>query len=139
MDTPLCLDESVVSLATARHAIESGAAKVINMKVGRVGGHGEAVAIEALARANGIPLWCGGMLETGVGRAHNIHLATLPGFTKPGDVSSASRYWDHDVIEQALECVDGMMPVPPGPGTGVTLDMDRVCSMRTQHLVVPST
>jgi o-succinylbenzoate synthase len=136
MTTPLCLDESIVSVATTRHALDVGAAKVINMKVGRVGGHSEAVAIEAIARAGGVPLWHGGMLETGVGRAHNIHLATLPGFTKPGDISSGSRYWEHDIIEQSLECVDGMMPVPPGAGIGVTLDLDRVRSMRTEHIVV---
>jgi O-succinylbenzoate synthase len=138
MDTPLCLDESIVSVATTRHALDAGAAKVINMKVGRVGGHGEALAIEAITRTRGVPLWCGGMLETGVGRAHNIHLATLPSFTKPGDVSSASRYWEHDVIEQTLECVDGMMPVPPGPGIGVTLDMDRVKALRTEHIIITS-
>jgi o-succinylbenzoate synthase len=136
MDTPLCLDESIVSVATTRHALDVGAAKVINMKVGRVGGHGEAIAIEAIARAGGVPLWCGGMLETGVGRAHNIHLATLPGFTKPGDVSSSSRYWEHDIIEQSLECVNGMMPVPSGAGIGVTLDLDRVRSLRTEHIVI---
>jgi o-succinylbenzoate synthase len=138
MDTPLCLDESIVGLPSARYAIELRAAKVINMKVGRVGGHGEAIAIEALARANGIPLWCGGMLETGVGRAHNIHLTTLPAFTKPGDVSSASRYWEHDIIEQQLECVDGMMPVPPGSGIGVSLDWDVVAACQTAHVAVTS-
>ena len=134
--TPLCLDESIVSVETTRLALELEAAKVINMKVGRVGGHAEAVAIEAIARAHNVPLWCGGMAETGVGRAHNIHLATLAGFTKPGDVSSSSRYWEHDVVEQPLECVDGMMAVPPGPGIGVTLDVDRVRSLRVQHIVV---
>jgi o-succinylbenzoate synthase len=136
MATPLCLDESIVSVETTRLAVKLGAAKVINMKVGRVGGHAEALAIEAIARAHGVPLWCGGMLESGVGRAHNIHLATLAGFTKPGDVSSNSRYWEHDVIEQPLECVDGMMAVPPGPGIGVTLDDDRIRSIRVQHIVV---
>jgi o-succinylbenzoate synthase len=136
MRTPICLDESIASIANARHAIGLGACRVINMKVGRVGGHAEAIDIESLARAAGVPLWCGGMLETGVGRAHNIHLATLPGFTKPGDVSSASRYWEHDVIEQRLECEGGMMPVPPGSGIGVTLDMDIVKRCRRDHLVL---
>jgi o-succinylbenzoate synthase len=136
MDTPLCLDESIVGLASARYAIELNAAKVINMKVGRVGGHGEAIAVEALARDHSIPLWCGGMLETGVGRAHNIHLTTLPAFTKPGDVSSASRYWEHDIIVEQLECIDGMMPVPPGNGIGVSLNWDVVNACQTIHVVV---
>jgi o-succinylbenzoate synthase len=136
MATPLCLDESIVSVDTTRLAMRLGAARVINMKVGRVGGHGEALAIEAIARAHSVPLWCGGMLETGVGRAHNIHLATLPGFTKPGDVSSGSRYWEHDVIVEPLECVDGMMAVPPGAGIGVTLDDDTVSRLRVEHVVV---
>jgi o-succinylbenzoate synthase len=109
---------------------------VINLKVGRVGGHAEAMRIEAVARSSGVPLWCGGMLETGVGRAHNIHITTLPGFTKPGDVSSASRYWTDDVIDQKLECVDGMMPVPSGAGIGVTLNMAVVTAIRAEHIVV---
>jgi O-succinylbenzoate synthase len=124
--TPICLDESIVDVASARHAIQLGSAKVVNLKVGRVGGHLEAQRIDELARRSGIALWCGGMLETGVGRAHNIHLATLDGFTKPGDISSASRYWETDVVEQPLECVDGMMPVPSGAGIGVTLDRGAV-------------
>ena len=136
MNTPICLDESIASTTNARHAIGLGACRVINMKVGRVGGHAEALDIESLARAAGVPLWCGGMLETGVGRAHNIHLATLPGFSKPGDVSSSSRYWDHDIIEQQLECEGGMMPVPPGAGIGVTLDMDTVRRCRREHHVI---
>lgn len=121
LSTPICLDESIVDVATARMAAELAAIRVVNLKVGRVGGHREAQRIDDAARHAGVALWCGGMLETGVGRAHNIHLATLAGFTKPGDISSASRYWDADVVEQELECVDGMMPVPPGPGIGVTL------------------
>ena len=71
-----------------------------------------------------MPVWCGGMLESGIGRAHNIHLSTLPNFTKPGDTSSASRYFSRDIIEEKLECVEGRMPVPKGPGIGVTLDLD---------------
>jgi O-succinylbenzoate synthase len=75
-----------------------------------------------VARAFGAPVWCGGMLETGVGRAANIHLATLPGFTMPGDTSSSSRYWNRDIVNEPLEALDGMMPVPRGPGLGITLD-----------------
>lgn len=119
--TPVCLDESIVDARSARQAITIGAARVINLKLGRVGGFAEAVAIDAVGRASGVPLWCGGMLETGIGRAANTHVATLGSFSKPGDISSASRYWEHDVIEEALETTDGMMPVPTGPGLGVTL------------------
>jgi O-succinylbenzoate synthase len=124
VDTPICLDESIADARSARQAIEVGAARVINLKLGRVGGFAEAVAIDAIARASGVPLWCGGMLETGIGRAGNIHVATLPSFTKPGDISSASRYWEADLIEEPLETADGMMRVPAGPGTGVTLARD---------------
>lgn len=120
--TPICLDESINDARSARHAIAIGAAKVINLKLGRVGGFSEAVKIDAIARAGGVALWCGGMLETGVGRAANIHVATLASFTKPGDISSASRYWEHDIVNEPLETIDGLMAVPKGPGIGVTLD-----------------
>ncbi len=124
--TPLCLDESILSAADARKALESGAGRVINIKVGRVGGLLEAQRVHDVAAAFGAPVWCGGMLESGVGRAHNIHLATLENFRKPGDTSSSSRYWKRDLIHEALETQNGMMPVPAGPGIGVTLDMDYV-------------
>ena len=117
--TPICLDESIRSADDARAAIALGACKVINVKIGRVGGHGEALAIHRLAQAAGIPLWCGGMLESGFGRAHNIAIASLPGFSKPGDTSSSSRYFEEDIVEPQLEAADGLMPVPTGPGTGV--------------------
>lgn len=122
--TALCLDECIRTVEHARKALQSDAARVLNIKVGRVGGHAAALAIHDLARAFAVPVWCGGMLESGIGRAHNIHMSTLPGFTRPGDTSSASRYFTRDVVEQKLECVDGRMPVPPGPGIGVTLDRD---------------
>lgn len=120
--TSICLDESIRSSADARKAIRSGAARVINIKVGRVGGHLESRRIHDLCAASGVPVWCGGMLESGIGRAHNIHLSTLPNFTKPGDTSSASRYFLRDIIVEKLETEDGFMPVPQGPGIGVTLD-----------------
>jgi O-succinylbenzoate synthase len=120
IDTPVCLDESIVDARSTRQAIQLGAAQVVNLKLGRVGGFAEAIAIDAVAASSGVPLWCGGMLETGIGRAANIHVATLPSFTKPGDISSASRYWEHDLVEEALETADGMMPVPAGAGLGVT-------------------
>lgn len=121
--TAICLDESIRSATDARKALVAGAARVINIKVGRVGGFASARAIHDLCAAFGVPVWCGGMLEAGVGRAHNIHLATLPNFTKPGDTSSASRYFHRDIIHERLETRGGMMPVPlNGPGMGVTLD-----------------
>ena len=119
IQTPICLDESIRSAADARTAIALGACKVINVKIGRVGGHGEALAIHGVAADAGIPLWCGGMLESGIGRAHNVAIASLPGFSKPGDTSSSSRYFEEDIVEPLLEASDGLMPVPRGIGTGV--------------------
>jgi o-succinylbenzoate synthase len=123
LHTPLCLDESIQDAGFARKALESGAARVINIKTGRVGGHLESRKIHDLAQAFGAPVWCGGMLESGIGRAHNIHLSTLENFSKPGDTSSSSRYWKQDIINEPLEVENGMMPVPVGPGIGVTLNM----------------
>ena len=122
--TAICLDECIRTVDHARKALQSDAARVINIKVGRSGGHSAARQIHDLCQAFQVPVWCGGMLESGIGRAHNIHLSTLPNFTKPGDTSSASRYFTRDIVEQKLECVGGRMPVPPGPGIGVTLDLD---------------
>lgn len=124
LETPVCLDESIRSAADARKALVSDATRVINIKVGRVGGHLEARRIHDLAAAWDVPVWCGGMLEAGIGRAHNIHLATLPNFRKPGDTSSASRYFARDIVCERLEAENGLMPVPPGAGIGVTLDRD---------------
>jgi o-succinylbenzoate synthase len=120
--TPLCLDESISSAQDARKALESKACRVINIKVGRVGGHLEARKIHDVAAAFGAPVWCGGMLESGIGRAHNIHLSSLANFTKPGDTSSASRYFDTDIINEALEVENGLMPIPAGAGIGVSLN-----------------
>lgn len=123
MLTAICLDESIRSATDARQALVADAARVVNIKVGRVGGFGPARAIHDLCAAFGVPVWCGGMLESGIGRAQNIHLATLPNFTKPGDTSSASRYFRRDIVEQPLEAEAGLMTVPRhGPGLGVTLD-----------------
>ena len=124
--TPLCLDESILSAQDARKALVLGAGRVINLKVGRVGGHGEARRVHDVAGAFGVPVWCGGMLESGIGRAHNIQLSTLPGFSKPGDTASGSRYWTHDTVQEPLEMQGGFQHVPPGPGIGVTLDRDFV-------------
>lgn len=122
--TPLCLDESVASAQDARKALAMHAGGVINLKVSRVGGLGEARRVHDIAESFGVPVWCGGMLESGVGRAHNIHLSTLPNFKLPGDTSSASRYWTQDIILEPLEAAKGLMPVPTGPGTGVTLNRE---------------
>lgn len=122
--TPICLDESIRDAQQARRALATDATRVINIKVGRVGGHAEAKRIHDLAAAFDVPVWCGGMLESGIGRAHNIHMSTMPNFRKPGDTSSASRYFHHDIVVEKLETTDGRMPVPPGPGIGVTLDRD---------------
>lgn len=123
VSTDICLDESIRSASHARKALAMRAARVINIKIGRVGGYASARAVHDVSEAFEVPVWCGGMLESGIGRAHNIHLATLANFTKPGDISSASRYFHRDIINEALEAHNGLMSVPDnGPGIGVTLD-----------------
>ena len=122
MTTPICLDECINSVRACRQALQADAARVINIKVARSGGYHTALKMHDLAAAFDVPVWCGGMLESGIGRAHNIHLSTLPNFTKPGDVSSASRYFARDIIHEPLEATDGRMAVPQGAGIGVTLN-----------------
>ncbi|MDR1387414.1 MAG: o-succinylbenzoate synthase [Propionibacteriaceae bacterium] len=119
--TPICLDESIVSAQSAAAAIRLGATAVINIKPGRVGGYLEARRIHDLARANGVPVWCGGMIESGLGRAANVALAALPGFTLPGDVSASDRFYRQDLTEPFV-MVDGHLAVPDRPGLGVTPD-----------------
>lgn len=126
LDTAICLDESVHSPDDARKGLAIGAGRVINLKMGRVRGHLPAREVHDVAKAFGAPVWCGGMLESGVGRAHCLHISTLDGFLLPGDTSSASRYWNEDIVEEALEAVGGLQSVPSGPGTGVTLRRDLV-------------
>jgi len=120
--TPICLDESIRSAADARKALQTDAARVINIKVGRVGGHLDAKRLHDVCEAWDVPVWCGGMLEAGIGRAHNIHLSTLANFRKPGDTSSSSRYFIKDIVNEPLTAEGGVMPVPHGAGIGVTLD-----------------
>jgi O-succinylbenzoate synthase len=120
MTTPICLDETITSAAVARAAAELGACRVINVKLGRVGGLAESLRIQEVAVAAGVPLWCGGMLETGIGRAANVALAALPGFTLPGDTSASDRYFERDLTEPFVVDADGTMAVPTGPGLGVT-------------------
>jgi O-succinylbenzoate synthase len=118
--TPICLDESIHSPGMASDALDLGACRIINIKPGRLGGHGPSRAVHDLARARGIPVWHGGMLETGIGRAHNLHLSTLPGFTLPGDVAASRRYFVPDLIEPPIDVdAEGMIRVPDGPGIGV--------------------
>jgi O-succinylbenzoate synthase len=120
--TPICLDESIHTGDDARKAIELGATRVINIKAGRVGGLTSARRIHDVCREAGVPVWCGGMLEMGIGRAHNVHLASLPNFTLPGDVSASERYFATEIIGEPFTVqTDGTMRVPTGPGIGVTV------------------
>ncbi|MFJ8064238.1 o-succinylbenzoate synthase [Psychrobacillus sp. NPDC096426] len=116
--TPICLDESITSFEDARKAIELGSTQIINVKIGRVGGLTESKKIHDYCMEKGIPVWCGGMLEAGIGRAHNIALTSLPNFTLPGDTASSSRYWEEDVITPEVVAVDGFITVPTEYGIG---------------------
>jgi O-succinylbenzoate synthase len=117
--TPVCLDESIRSADDARHALDVGACRIINIKVGRVGGFAAALALHDLCQARGVPVWCGGMLESGIGRLANVHLQTLPGFTLPGDTSASARYFEEDLIDPPVTVApDGTIAVPEGPGIG---------------------
>ena len=136
--TPVCLDESIRSAADARLAIDLGACRIINIKPGRVGGFGPSKAIHDVCLEAGVPVWCGGMLESGIGRAHNVALASLPGFTLPGDISESRRYWEEDIVSPEFEMENGMMQLPEGPGIGVQPRMERIESMETRHEVIPS-
>lgn len=132
--TPICLDESITSRANAAHALELGACRIINIKLGRVGGHLEARAIQELARARGIPVWCGGMLESGVGRAHNIAMSSLPGFSLPGDISASARYWAEDVIDPPVTVSKhGTIAPPSTPGIGYAVDEARLDSLTVRY------
>jgi O-succinylbenzoate synthase len=123
LKTPICLDESVISLRHARYALEMKACRIINIKAGRVGGLSEAVAIHDYCRTNGIPVWCGGMLETGIGRASNLALASLPGFTLPGDISASDRYYARDISnERFVLNPDSTIDVCSAPGLGATIN-----------------
>jgi O-succinylbenzoate synthase len=125
--TPVCLDESVRSAEDARKAIELGACRIVNVKLGRVGGHAEAARVEAVCAGANVPVWCGGMLESGVGRAHNIAMATLRGFTLPGDVSASSRYWAEDIIDPPVTVTPGgTIAAPERPGIGFEIKRDLV-------------
>lgn len=135
--TPLCLDESILTARHARQALEMAACRVINIKAGRVGGLSQAVAIHDVCRSAGVPVWCGGMLETGVGRAGNLALASLPGFALPGDVSASDRYYHLDVTHQRFVLnPDSTIDVPSGPGLGVDVDAAAVARFRVAELAL---
>ena len=125
--TPICLDESIRSAEDATNAITLESCRIINVKLGRVGGHAEAKRIERVAGENEIPIWCGGMLESGIGRAHNIAMSTLAGFTLPGDVSASARYWEEDIIDPPVRVSSsGTIKPPDSPGIGVTINLPRI-------------
>jgi len=137
--TPICLDESVPSLAAARAALALGSGRIVNIKPGRVGGPTAARAIHDLCRARRVPVWCGGRLETGIGRAHNVALASLPGFTLPGDISASARYFEQDIVDPPFTITpDGTMAVPTAPGIGVTVVLPRLYAATVRQTVVKS-
>ena len=134
IETAVCLDESVRSPEDARKAIEMRACRIINVKLGRVGGHAEARRVAEVCRGGGVPVWCGGMLESGVGRAHNIAMSTLVGFTLPGDVSASARYWEEDIIEPPVTVTSrGTIVAPEGPGIGFEVNEARVESLTVRQ------
>lgn len=133
--TPICLDESIHTVRVAQEAIDIGACRIINIKPGRVGGHGESIRLHDLAARHQVPVWHGGMLESGIGRAHNIHLSTLPNFTLPGDIAASRRYFEPDLIEPGIEVRgDGTVAVPGGPGIGVQVVAERVEAATAERL-----
>jgi o-succinylbenzoate synthase len=130
LKTSICLDESIRSVRDAEEAIELGACRIINIKVGRVGGFSEAIAVHNICERNGIPVWCGGMLETGIGRAHNVALSTLPNFRLPGDVSASKRYWAEDIVDPEIEVSPrGTISVTDAPGTGYEVKTDLISKL----------
>jgi len=134
MTTPICLDESITGLKRAEQALEIGSCRIINIKIGRVGGYSQALVIHDLCYSRDVPIWCGGMLESGIGRAHNIALASLPGFSLPGDISASSRYFAKDVIvPEVIVAADGTVEVPQGSGLGFEVDLDYLKAQTVQE------
>jgi O-succinylbenzoate synthase len=134
LQTPICLDECIRTPHHAEQAIRMRACGIINIKLGRVGGFLNAKRVHDIAQAHGIPVWCGGMLESGIGRAHNIALSTLPNFVLPGDVSASKRYWARDIIVPEVEVSPrGTIAVPSAPGFGYDLDLDFLKSITTRE------
>lgn len=136
VETPICLDESLVSAAGTADAIELGACEIANIKPGRVGGYLEAIRIHDLCVDRDVPVWCGGMIETGIGRAANAALAALPGFTLPGDVSASNRFYAQDIVTEPIEIVDGHFEVPTAPGMGFDIDSDALDAVTTSSTTI---
>jgi len=137
IQTPVCLDESIHSAEDAAHAISLESCKIINVKLGRVGGHAEAKRIEKVTRNNEMPIWCGGMLEAGIGRAHNIAMSTLAGFTLPGDVSASARYWAEDIIEPPVRVsARGTITAPDAPGIGFAVNLPRIEALTLRKEII---
>jgi O-succinylbenzoate synthase len=137
LQTPLCLDECIRNAHHAEQAIALDAGRIINIKLGRVGGFTEALRIHNVCAEHNIPVWCGGMLESGIGRAHNVALSTLPNFTLPGDVSASKRYWTRDVIAPEVEVSSsGTIAAPPGPGFGYDIDHDYLASVTVRQEIL---
>jgi O-succinylbenzoate synthase len=135
--TPICLDESILTVADARHAAELGSCRIINIKLGRVGGHSEARMIQEFCARSNLPVWCGGMLESGIGRAHNIAMSTLAGFTLPGDVSASARYWEEDVIDPPVTVSKtGTITPPTAPGIGYEVNEQRLDSLSVRRVEI---
>jgi o-succinylbenzoate synthase len=135
--TPICLDESIITPRHARAALEMGSCKIINIKAGRVAGLSQAIAIHDLCREKGIPVWCGGMLETGVGRASNLALASLPGFVLPADISASDRYYKRDITNERFTLnSDSTITVPEKPGLGITIDADALKQFTVAELTL---
>jgi len=131
--TPICLDECITNARNAETAIELGACRIINIKLGRVGGHSSARQVHDVCQKHGISVWCGGMLEYGIGRAHNIAMSTQPGFTLPGDVSASQRYWQEDIIEPEVTVShSGTIRVPQTPGLGFEVKRDFIESLTSR-------
>ena len=139
LTTPICLDESIKTVGIAREAIAAGACRIINIKPGRVGGFAESIRLHDVCASHGIPVWHGGMLESGIGRAANVHLSTLPNFTLPGDIAASKRYFDPDLVDPPIEvAADGTVAVPTGPGIGVTIREDRIQAATLKKLELRS-
>ena len=135
LETPVCLDESIRNRRDALAAIDMDSCRIINLKVGRVGGFSEAIAVHNAAQERGIPVWCGGMLETGIGRAHNIALSSLENFSLPGDVSASARFWAEDIIEPEVTVSrTGEITMPTGIGSGYRVRRDRIESLTVRSL-----
>lgn len=136
VETPICLDESLVSAAGTADAIDLGACEIANIKPGRVGGYLEAIRIHDLCVGRGVPVWCGGMIETGIGRGANAALAALPGFTLPGDVSASNRFYAQDIVADPIQIEDGHVTVPTTPGMGFDIDIDVLDSVTTSTTII---